>query len=244
MKAQKLSLIGLTATFLISAALCIKTNNFDGCVVSAKGKCLQCYKRKVRHDGQGCEPLEAEDTSCLIYLYNEVRNVDSCLICKPGFAQQIKLTNSGPVTSCVQAKVPDCLIEVDNYHQDSICFACPNNTYSVVNKTTQISSCETVKNPVPHCLWGAVVQGDGLHKNDVGCARCAEGYTVDSFTRQCKPSVHQGCWTEYFGKCGSCDPFSGYFADTLMEIALNRALHLHHHQVVLRVWASNAPCRF
>ena len=196
-------LVALAAS--ISAA---NNNTYNGCVESFNGRCLQCLERHVLANGTGCGPLQPANDTCLLYTYNQINKTQVCAGCKTGYADRLTINGTNVTQACVPGTIQGCLLEVDAVTRglnSSVCAACPNNTYSVLNTTTRASTCQNVTNPVPNCFWGSVAAG-----NRAECARCNDGFALNAITRKCVSTVQTGCWIQLQKKCIACNPFEGY----------------------------------
>ena len=206
MKFQKSSLI-----VFVALAATITANSFKGCISVVDGKCLQCLERHVYPNGTGCGPARPQNDTCLIYGYNRFEKKQVCSGCKTGYADQVTIKGNKLIQTCVPGTIKGCLLEADivvGNKTTTECLACPNNTYSVLNRTTRTSTCQKVAKPVPNCFWGSTSDAAGAK-----CARCKDGYAVDGLTNQCQDTVGAGCWIQLKGKCIACNPFEGFSID-------------------------------
>ena len=204
---QKSTLISLLV--LATAISGLNANSFNGCVsANSNGKCDQCLERKVLIDGNGCGPLQPTNDTCLIYGYNGIFKRELCNVCKTGYANKLIFDGGNVTQSCIPGTIQGCLLEEDvtlGKLNETICEACPNNTYSVLNLTTKTSTCQNITNPIANCKWGAAAIF-----NEIQCSRCNDGYAIDALTRKCATTVETGCWVQLKGKCTACNPFEGY----------------------------------
>ena len=186
-------------------------NSFNGCVEIQDGKCTQCALRPVLANGQGCGPLNPANNTCFLFNYDFIQKKQTCNGCKDGYALKVTVAGTKISQRCGKRTIPGCLLEFDVIsanRNSSTCVACPNNTYSVLNRTTLKSTCQKIANPVPHCYWGSLVEPTG-----VKCNRCVDGYALGSLTKVCEKTVEKGCWIQGGGKCRVCNPFEGYSID-------------------------------
>ena len=205
MTSTKLILTSILATTILTAP------NYNGCAtLKPSGLCRECFERRLLPDGAGCGSALPKDDKCLLYEFDNTKNVSKCSACKPGYANKLTFNGTSITQKCVAATLTNCLLETDvdfGQRTERACIACPNNQYSVLNQTTLIGACQNITKPLPNCKWGSIYVPKITPPQ---CIRCNDGYAVNAQNKRCETTVGTGCWVQEEGKCIACNPFEGY----------------------------------